>query len=505
MSYLSLGLNLPARFGLDPWFVMKRAVALHSATVSCASSDNSQQNAYELLLISLCKSPKLITWDSTSTHQSEVSEEKSIESSPCVPLPTQRKRPVRRQRLPKILISDEDCTLDTALVHRVQSESNLINPTTSFIPLTEDQSENFHIFNDLLAEHNLSTISTPTLPTSKSSSIIPNSSRATKRSHSKSQLFATPAPVSKKSKSTPHWTEILDDLMTAADWEEAEEELKKESKPLVNTTSLNQTLSFIPLTEDESENFHIFNELLAEHQVSTNSTSSLSNSKLPSITHNSPVFTTQSPISKKPNPTLHWTEILDNLMTASDWEEAEEELRQEKTLKSSTSPLAITTSPSSLSTSTFSNSKPSKPSSKNLKDTKRQLHWSEILDNLMTDEDRQEVDESFTITLPFSHERSIESSTIDETYSLPSTPSSNNRSSYSSAENTHSLPTPVEELKDPFSLINNNYQNSYYHSDISFEIVKSSLEENDYFTTDLSFNIEKSLLNLDFDCENSFC
>ncbi|EGF98763.1 uncharacterized protein MELLADRAFT_113228 [Melampsora larici-populina 98AG31] len=497
MSYLSLGLNLPARFGIDPWFVMKRAVARHSATVSCASSDNSQQISYELFLVKLCESPKLIIWNSTSTPQSEVSEEKSIKSSPCVPLPTQRKRPVRRQRLPKILISDEDCTSDTALVTKVDSKSNLINSTTSFIPLTEDQSENFHIFNDLLAEHNLSTISTASLPTSKSPLIIPTSSRATKRSHSKSQLFTTPEPVSKKSKPTIHWSEILDDLMTASDWEEAEEELKKESKPLVNTTSLNQTLSFIPLTEDETENFHVFNELLAEHQVSSMSTSST----LPSITRNSPVFTTRSPISKKSKPTLHWTEILDNLMTASDWEEAEEE-----TLKSSTSStLATTSSSSSLSTTTSSNSKPSKPSSKNLKDSKRQLHWSEILDNLMTDEDRQEADESFTITLPFSHESSIESFTIDETYSLPSTPSSNNRSSYSSAENTHSLPTPVEELKDPFGLINNNHQNSYYHPDISFEIVKSSLEENDYFITDLSLNLEKSFSNLDFDFEHSFC
>ncbi|EGG09667.1 uncharacterized protein MELLADRAFT_60746 [Melampsora larici-populina 98AG31] len=488
MSYLSLGLNLPARFGIDPWFVMKRAVAHCNATVSCASSDNSQQNAYELLLISLCKSPKLITWNSTSTHQSEVSEEKSTESSPCVALP-QRKRPVRRQRLAKILISDEDCNSEMVFVKKVDPNSTSLNPTTSFIPLTEDQSENFHIFNDVLAEHNVLTTSTPSLPTSNLPSRVPNSSRATKRSHSKSQLFTTPAPVSKKSKPTLHWTEILDDLMTAADWEEAEEELKNENKPLVNPTSLNETLSFIPLTEDESEIFCIFNELLAEHQVST-----ISTSKLPSITHNSPVFTTQSPISKKSTPTLHWTEILDNLMTASDWAEAGEDT------------LATTSSSSSLNTTTSSKSKLSKPSSKNLKDTKRQLHWSEILDNLMTDEDRQEADESFTITLPFSQERRLESFTIDETYSLPSTPSSNLHSSYSSPQNTHSLPTPVEELKDPFSLINNNHQNSYYHSDISFEIVKSCLEENDDFTTDLtSLNLEKSLLNLDFDFENSFC
>ncbi|EGG05405.1 uncharacterized protein MELLADRAFT_64221 [Melampsora larici-populina 98AG31] len=494
MSYLLLGLNLPARFGLDPWFVMKRAVALHNATVACASSDNSQQNAYELLLISLCKSPKLIAWNSTSTHQSEVSEEKSIKSSPCVALPSQRKRPVRRQRLAKILISDEDCTSDLAFVTKVDPTSTSLNRTTSFIPLTEEQSENFHIFNELLAEHSVSTTSAPTLPTSKSPSLVPNSSQGTKRSHSKSQLFATPEPVSKKSKPTLHWTEILDDLMTASDWEEAEEELKKEIKPLINTTLFDQTLSFIPLTEDESEFFFIYNELLAEHQVSTISTPSISTSELASITHNSPVFTPRSLISRKPNPTLHWTEILDNLMTASDWEEAEEDT------------LATTSSSSSFNTTTSSNSKPSKSSSKNLKDTEGQLHWSEILDNLMTDEDRQEADESFTITLPFSQERRLESFTIDETYSLPSTPSSNIHSSYSSAQNTHSLPTPVEELKDPFSLINNNHQNSFYHSDISFEIVKSCLEENDDFTTDLtSLNLEKSILNLDFDFENSFC
>ncbi|EGF99736.1 uncharacterized protein MELLADRAFT_68387 [Melampsora larici-populina 98AG31] len=466
MSYLSLGLNLPARFGINPWFVMKRAVAHHNATVSWESADNSQKIAYELLLIKLCRSPKLITWNLTPTHQSEVSEEKSTKSSAYVPLPTQRKRPVRRQRLPKILISEEDNNLDIALVTKVDSESNLIKPTTSFIPLTEDQSENFHIFNELLAEHNILAISTPSLSTSESPLTIPNFSRATKRSHSKSQLFG--APVSKKSKPTLHWTEILDDLMTASDWAEAEVELQKENEPTVNTSSIDQTLSFIPLTEDQSENFHIYNELLAELNTSEISTPSLLNSKLPSITHNSQVFTTQSPISKESKPTLHWTEILDNLMTASDWEEAEED-------------------------------------SKNFEDTKRQLHWSEILDNLMTDEDRKEADESFGITLPLHQERPLDFATVDETYSLPSTPSSNIRSSYSSAQNTNSLPTPVEELQDPFGLIDNTCQKSPYSTDMSFEVMKSSLEQNDHFLTDLSFNIEKSILNLDLDFENSFC
>ncbi|EGG10666.1 uncharacterized protein MELLADRAFT_103283 [Melampsora larici-populina 98AG31] len=501
MSYLSLGLNLPVRFGMDPWFVMKRAVAHHNATVSCGSSDNSQQIAYELFLINLCKSPKLITWNSTSTLQSEVSEEKSTESCPRISLPSQRKRPVRRQRLPKILISDEDCNLEMALATKVDSKSTSLNPTTSFIALTEEQSENFHIFNELLAEHNVSIISTPSVSTSNLPSIILNSSRGTKRSLPKSQLFG--APVSKKSKPTLHWTEILDDLMTASDWEEAEAELQQENKPIANTSSLNGTLSFIPLTEDESENFHIFNDLLAEHTASAISTPSILTSKPTSITLNPQHFTTRSSISKKSKPALHWTEILENLMTASDWEEAEEDLRQETTLKSSASTLATTTSSSSLNTTTSSNSNSSKPSSKVFRDNERQLHWSEILDSLMTDEDRIEAEESFTITLPLPQERALEFVSVDETYSLPSTPSSNISSSYSSALNTHSLPTPVEELKDPFGLILNASQN--YYTDMSFEFVKSSLEQNDDFSKDLSFNIEKSILELEFDFENSFC
>ncbi|EGG10603.1 uncharacterized protein MELLADRAFT_103286 [Melampsora larici-populina 98AG31] len=460
MSYLSLGLNLHVRFGMDPWFVMKRAVAHHNATVSCGSMDNPQQTAYELFLINLCKSPKLITWNSTSTLQSEVSEEMSTKSSPRVSPPTQRKRPVRRQRLPKICISDEDCNLGMALVTKVDLNSTSLNPTTSFIPLTEEQSENFHIFNDLLAEHNVSIISSPSVSTSNLPSIISNSSRGTKRPLPKSQPFG--APVSKKSKATLHWTEILDDLMTASDWEEAEAELQQENKPISTTSSLNETLSFIPLTEDESENFHIFNDLLAEHTASAISTSSVSTSKPTPIT-----------------------------------------LNPQQTLKSSASTLATTTSSSSLNTTTSSNSNSSKPSSKVFRDNERQLHWSEILDSLMTDEDRIDAEESFTIPLPLCEESAPEFVSVDETYSLPSTPSSNIPSSYSSAQNTHSLPTPIEELKDPFGLILS--QNSCCYADMSFELVKSSLEQNDYFSKDLSFNIEKSFLELDFDFENSFC
>ncbi|EGG11916.1 uncharacterized protein MELLADRAFT_101707 [Melampsora larici-populina 98AG31] len=505
MSYLSLGLNLPARFEIDPWFVMKRAIAHHNAIVKCESPDNSQQVAYESFLINLRASPKLITWNSTSTLQPEVSEKKLIKSSACILLPAKRKCPVRRQRLPKILISDRDSNLNMAPATKVDPKPSLLNPTASFIPLTEDQSQNYHIFNELLAEHEISNVSrlAPELP-----SITPNPSRGTKRSVSNSQLFTASSPTSKKSKPTLHWTEILDDLMTASDWEEAEEEAQKEAdqnKKTVDATSLKQTVSFIPLTEDQSENFHIFNELLAEYNVSTHPNHSLSTSKTTSINTNlsqrtkrshshSQHVTTRAPISKKSKPTLHWTEILDNLMTVSDWEEAEEELKQESnqmksiTLKSSSSECTTaTSSPPPRNPNSSSISTPSKSTLQSFKDSQRQLHWSEVLDSLMTDKDREEADESFTISVK---------SDLKKPITCPETPlESFVPSSYSSAENTHALPTPIEELKDPFELISNDYQNSYYQSDMSFDLVKSSLKESDYLSMEFS----------SFNFENSFC
>ncbi|EGG01268.1 uncharacterized protein MELLADRAFT_111062 [Melampsora larici-populina 98AG31] len=521
--------------------------------VKCESPDNSQQVAYESFLINLCASPKLITWNSTSTLQPEVSEKALIKSSACVLLPAKRKCPVRRQRLPKILISNQDSNLDMAPATKVDPKPSLLNPTASFIPLTEDQSQNYHIFNELLAEHEISNVSrlAPELP-----SITPNPSRGTKRSVSNSQLFTASSPTSKKSKPTLHWTEILDDLMTASDWEEAEEEAQKEAdqnKKTVDATSLKQTVSFIPLTEDQSENFHIFNELLAEYNVSTSPNHSLSTSKTTSINTNlsqrtkrspshSQFVTTRAPISRKSKPTLHWTEILDNFMTVSDWEEAEEELMQEsnqsksivtfnkskeptldletcasvpqeftpltfvessnfdifnelvlehqllETLKSSSSECTTaTSSPPPRNQNSSSISTPSKPSLQSFKDSQRQLHWSEVLDSLMTDEDREEADESFTISVK---------SDLKKPITCPETPlESFIPSSYSSAENTHALPTPIEELKDPFELISNDYQNSYYQSDMSFDLVKSSLKESDYLSMEFS----------SFNFENSFC
>jgi hypothetical protein len=189
--------------------------------------------------------PIIFFADNFDVYQSEVSGRTSIKSSTCDSLPTQRKCPVRRQRLLKILILDEVCNLDMASANQVDSKSTSINPT-AFIPLTEEQSENFHIFNKLLAEYNVSAISTPSLSTSKPPSMTLNSSQVTKRSLSNSELFTTHAPIPKKPKPTLHWSKILDILMTALDWEEAGKDLKKEAdkkKSLVDATSLNKTSS----------------------------------------------------------------------------------------------------------------------------------------------------------------------------------------------------------------------------------------------------------------------